>query len=867
MGPFGLVYAPLVEHGYAVLPIMPGTKKPGLPFGDGKWMDFPGWPTFQPTLVHLKLWALSSAGIGVLCGPRSGYLVVIDIDTDNPGILEALYEILPATPVKKKGARGESWFYFGPDIPSRAWLINGCKVVEILGAGRQTVLPPTIHPDLGEPYRWTSSKTLEELRPEELPRLPIEIIERISEVLVPFGYAPPVSQSRRGEHNGGSDGAGEDGADTPHRRLNEDALANLAAWVPALDLYRCRPTRQGYEAVATWRESTEGRKKEKRSRNLKIASHGIRDFGADKGYTAIDLVMAAKECDLEAAFDFLDEQLRWSGDNGEVLLKLETLGLSEPDENPNETPSSETTNGKGNGKGNGSAGADFQAFDATGAHTTEDASGGVSSDASSDAQASAQEGAQVIPLFKPAVRGPFVDSGGGGGLGGGGPGSGPPSGGDPTASDPLEPYTYVPGLVGEIIDWIVANARRPNRVLALAAALIVVGTLIGRRCMGPTGTATHLYPMIIAPVSGGKEWICEAIRLLLEAAGAGAHVHPGEITAQSSLDETLLAMPMGAIVIDEFHNFLGRAVNPKAGGWERGLIGQFNKLWGKNFTEYRTLAKVGNPSKVVRSPAISLFGASTPDNFWPLLSGAEILNGFFSRLLVFESHVRAKSQKPPVPPKVPDGLKARLAEIYQFGKDPMEMAQLIDSNIEFVPQVQPWTSGAEAACDRLDARIDCEIAADPSKREYLGRLVEQAMRLTTIRAAGIAGHRAKVDVADMDWGADLATAAIANMVDRSLESQPETPRSQAAGKMVKLIHHRGVRTVREIQQYFRSAYRSPEINDILVQSVMSGVIVKTLNGYASRPGPRRIRRTRRTRSEFRSEINILGVGHHRPPRR
>jgi hypothetical protein len=209
------------------------------------------------------------------------------------------------------------------------------------------------------------------------------------------------------------------------------------------------------------------------------------------------------------------------------------------------------------------------------------------------------------------------------------------------------------------------------------------------------------------------------------------------------------------------------------------------------------------------------------------------LNGFFSRLLVFESQVRAKAQKPPVPPKVPDGLKANLVEIYRFGSSDLEMAQLIDSNIEFNPPPMPWTSEAEEACDRLDGRVDLEIAADPSKREYLGRLVEQALRLAEIRAAGIGGHRAKVDAADIDWGDKLATASIANMVDGSLESQPDTPRSQAAEKFVKLIHSRGVMTVRQIQQYFRSAYRSPDINDILAQSVAAGVIVKTPNGYAS----------------------------------
>jgi len=260
MGPFGLVYARLVEHGYAVLPIMPGTKKPGLPCNNnGGWMDFPGWTTFQPTIVHLKLWALSSAGIAILTGPRSGDVVALDNDSDDPRIAEALRRVLPETPVEKKGAKGGTGFYRGPGIRSHAWVINGRKVVEILGAGRQTVLPPSIHPDLGEPYRWTGTKTLEELRPQDLPLLPPDIIEQIDAVLAPFGYVPPEPRERTSYDE-------LDAADDPHRRLNQAALDNLAAWVPDLELYNCRPIRNGYEAVATWRESTT-----KRDVRLRIA--------------------------------------------------------------------------------------------------------------------------------------------------------------------------------------------------------------------------------------------------------------------------------------------------------------------------------------------------------------------------------------------------------------------------------------------------------------------------------------------------------------------------------------------------------------------------------------------------------------------
>src|SRR5262249_18800726 len=73
-------------------------------------------------------------------------------------------------------------------------------------------------------------------------------------------------------------------------------------------------------------------------------------------------------------------------------------------------------------------------------------------------------------------------------------------------ADELEPYTHdVPGVVGEMIEWIVATARRPNRVLALAATIPLVGTLIGRRVAGPTRSATHLYAVAVAPTGAGKQ--------------------------------------------------------------------------------------------------------------------------------------------------------------------------------------------------------------------------------------------------------------------------------------------------------------------------------------------------------------------------
>ena len=173
--------------------------------------------------------------------------------------------------VCKEGRRGfTSFFVSDHEIPSKDFKVSKKCVVQVLSVGRQTVLPPSVHPDTGRQYVWMTDHTLVNTRIENLPELP------------------------------------------PDSALNKTALRDLEAWVPALGPYNCR-RRSGryasYEAVATWRPSTEGRPNEQRKPNLKISGKGIKDFGVDKGYSPIDLVMAARCCDLSTAYDWLSERV------------------------------------------------------------------------------------------------------------------------------------------------------------------------------------------------------------------------------------------------------------------------------------------------------------------------------------------------------------------------------------------------------------------------------------------------------------------------------------------------------------------------------------------------------------------------------
>jgi hypothetical protein len=148
--------------GFEPRPIAPGTKA----------CKIPGWnrPNDVIGSDELARWEEKYAthGIGLLCGTvlsdgtRFG---AIDVDDNRrTNLLSALLQNAP----RRVGAKGQVTFVryvgnlasgkIGVKSPARSGEIS---VGDLLFAGRLVVLPPTIHPDTGNPYVWLSKPLLD----------------------------------------------------------------------------------------------------------------------------------------------------------------------------------------------------------------------------------------------------------------------------------------------------------------------------------------------------------------------------------------------------------------------------------------------------------------------------------------------------------------------------------------------------------------------------------------------------------------------------------------------------------------------------------------------------------------------------------
>lgn len=222
--------ATLVDRGFPILPIRPGSKIPGV-FRLGAWHDYPKWSRHcerQTTDNEVDVWGdWPEAGIGI----AAGRVIGIDIDVlDSPVVaqqIEALAKrILGDTPAVRIGRAPKRLLVYRAAQP-----FAGFKYppIEVLGLGQQFIAYG-IHPDTGQPYEWPVS-TLAELSPDELPAITEAQAREFAQQA--YQLVPP---ELRPKTLGVGRQAANDSDTLPEQRGTFDAIEDALTCIPNSDL-------------------------------------------------------------------------------------------------------------------------------------------------------------------------------------------------------------------------------------------------------------------------------------------------------------------------------------------------------------------------------------------------------------------------------------------------------------------------------------------------------------------------------------------------------------------------------------------------------------------------------------------------------
>jgi hypothetical protein len=795
LSPFAQAAPDLIGLGYSCLPLVPSSitrfrgrgKMPGAYVG-GHWRGFDGWEKCKDSPIQGFSLGLAmkapGANVGMVLGTvaRPGlHAAAIDVDADDPAVVDAIVRCLPASPMQKRGRKGVTLFYAAPkSITSRSFDDHRIsreagvprRLVDVLTGfqTRQTVCPPSVHPDTMQAYEWLAGP----VAASDLPLFDDDAMTVLEETLQQFGYDPAQARGGRGERKpyvptdaGYTTGDAFDGA-------KRAALKNVGAWIHDVDnLHGLRPARGGFEAVSLMRDSSSGQPLAKRKRNLSIQANGITDFGTGETFSAIDLVAHHNGLTVSEALTWLEDRLGLGASDG-ITIDLQPPRGQTASPVPAERTSEAAVVDK----------------------SREETAATITNPVLGETHGAAEFPAHLLEC---------------------------------------------PGLVGDLAAWMTRTAQRPLPAANLLTALAIVGTAAGRRFCGPTEAGTAIYGLALAPSGSGKAHPIRAAQHIMRKAGLGNMVAPSSWMSGSALVQHLGRQPVCLTQADEVGEFFAKLNGAKASTHERAISGVIRELFGVNFGSYQTPGWAGSNAAasvppVIHAPAYSFLGYSVPEAVWEALQGADITNGMLNRFLLVPTLTAGEEQDDPESVfDVPDDLVSSLRAVAEVGGPLASATMHSDMATEPMARVE-WEGGKAGDAAALFRELRAYCREHPSGEHLMKRTAEIAIRLATVRAIGRDGAKARVTVQDMDWARNVALFSAERMIHDAAAYMAETEWQQKALGVLRIIREApgGAITKTGLYRRLNHKYKTAEVKAILEGLVEAGQVV----GNSTRTGER-----------------------------
>jgi hypothetical protein len=332
-----------------------------------------------------------------------------------------------------------------------------------------------------------------------------------------------------------------------------------------------------------------------------------------------------------------------------------------------------------------------------------------------------------------------------------------------------EVYSVPPGLVGNIAEFIYAQAPRPVAEIALAGAIGLVSGIIGRS-YNISGTGLNQYMLLLAPTGTGKEAIARGVDKLIaevqrSVPAAGDFIGPAEISSAQALVKYLgRTSPSFVSLVGEFGLFFKQMCSENAPphmiGLRRAFLELFNKSGEGNVMRPTVYSDKEKNTSALLAPAFSIIGESTPEKFYEVLNEGMISEGLLPRFSMIEYNG-------PRPRKNPSHTLARpsFQVIQQLGELCAFSLQLNSQNKALDVKLSPE---AEALFDSFDLHCDANInSADREVRRHLwNRAHIKALKLAAILAVGCDPYHPTVNSEHATWAINFVVADVRNLLGK-----------------------------------------------------------------------------------------------------
>lgn len=375
---------------------------------------------------------------------------------------------------------------------------------------------------------------------------------------------------------------------------------------------------------------------------------------------------------------------------------------------------------------------------------------------------------------------------------------------------PIEPkkniYSVPPGLVGEIAQFIFAQAPRPVAEIALAGALGLMAGIVGR-AYNVSGTGLNQYVLLLAPTGTGKEAIASGVDKLMAQVirtvpAAVDFVGPGEIASSQAIIKYMSKGPTSFVsMVGEFGIYLQQMASINAPshlvGLRRFLLDAYNKSGEGKILRPSIYSDREKNTSAVLAPAFTILGESTPEKFYEGLHEGLIAEGLLPRFTSIEYH----GERPPLNPahihaQPSFELIERLSSVCAHAL--MLNSQHKAVQVQFEPQ-------AKQLFDEFDKHCDLNInSSDKEVRRHLwNRAHVKAMKLAALIAVGCNPYNPVISADVAAWATNLIVADVRNLLDRfnAGEIGIDNEETRQLAELIKIIKEYVLSPWSEVSRY------------------------------------------------------------------
>lgn len=307
----------------------------------------------------------------------------------------------------------------------------------------------------------------------------------------------------------------------------------------------------------------------------------------------------------------------------------------------------------------------------------------------------------------------------------------------------------IPGFIEDVTQHTLGTCAYPNRALAFAGALVLQGTLAGRRVRNAKNNRTNLYVLALGNTGIGKNAPRETNNTILSQIG-GDEMLFNSFASGPGIEDQLENNPAVLFQYDEFDTVLNGITKGETVG--AGISKTLLEMFTNAHQLFKGRTKSGGDVVRVEQPCLSVLGTAIPKVFFESLSQKMLSDGLFSRLMVIEA-----GRRPDVVDFEAKAVPDHILDTANWWKS-FKPGLLPHHNLEWIPDPKLVEPTPEAKKRLFQFARECDYEYDRFGKNddqaglsVWNRAAEKAGRLSLIYACSQDHQNLRITMPAVEW--------------------------------------------------------------------------------------------------------------------